>query len=263
MALLGGDFAAASFVSSARHRVGGGAAAESSAGLTVLGTNSVPTAGTVTCTNSGTGSAINGDVGSRFTSITNSGCTITGTINAPVPGSVVTDFNTAYSALDTLNPACDGVRPRAPRSRLHCSTATITRSRRRFYAQRQCNRCLGFQDRDRRSGRPHRHRFSGGHGRYRAGVQRVLADRRGGHDDGFELPRNHSLGCRLHNDRRKLHRARIGDGVAWQCSADDRGCRRAGIDHREQEFSSRTATVPVGVDLPIRRVRWHRAAERG
>jgi hypothetical protein len=74
---------------------------------TVLGTNSIPTSGTVTCTTS----TINGDVGSTFTSITNTGCTITGAINAPVAGSVVTDFNNAYSALDTLNPTCDGVVP--------------------------------------------------------------------------------------------------------------------------------------------------------
>src|SRR5665811_633024 len=46
----------------------------------VLGTNSVPTSGTVTCTDSGPGTAINGDVGSTFNVITNSGCTITGSI---------------------------------------------------------------------------------------------------------------------------------------------------------------------------------------
>ncbi|HVT57314.1 MAG TPA: ice-binding family protein, partial [Thermoanaerobaculia bacterium] len=76
-------------------------------GYSVLGTNSIPTSGTVTCTTS----TINGDVGSTFTSITNTGCTITGAINAPVAGSVVTDFNNAYSALDSLNPTCDGVVP--------------------------------------------------------------------------------------------------------------------------------------------------------
>ncbi|MEJ7668222.1 MAG: IPTL-CTERM sorting domain-containing protein [Casimicrobiaceae bacterium] len=81
------------------------------ASYTVLGTNSIPTAGTVTCTNTGSGSTINGDVGSTFTSITNSACTITGTIDTPVAGSVVTDFNNAYSALDSLNPTCDGVVP--------------------------------------------------------------------------------------------------------------------------------------------------------
>jgi hypothetical protein len=81
------------------------------ASYTVLGTNAIPTVGTVTCTNTGSGSDINGDVGSSFTSITNTLCTITGTIDAPVLGSVVTDFNSAYSALDSLNPTCDGVVP--------------------------------------------------------------------------------------------------------------------------------------------------------
>ncbi len=75
---------------------------------TVLGTNSTPTVATVTCTNSGAGSTINGEVGSTFTSITNTACTINGAINAPVPASVVTDFDNAYSALDSLNPICDG-----------------------------------------------------------------------------------------------------------------------------------------------------------
>ncbi|MEO8134366.1 MAG: ice-binding family protein, partial [Betaproteobacteria bacterium] len=78
---------------------------------TVLGTNASPTAGTVTCTNSGTGSTINGDVGSTFTSITSTGCTIAGTIDTPVTGSVVADFTNAYGALDSLNPVCDGVLP--------------------------------------------------------------------------------------------------------------------------------------------------------
>ncbi|MHB0982455.1 MAG: ice-binding family protein, partial [Thiobacillus sp.] len=78
---------------------------------TVLGANPTPTVGTVTCTNTGPGSTINGDVGSTFTSITNTGCSITGATDAPVAASVVTDFNNAYSALDTQNPTCDGVIP--------------------------------------------------------------------------------------------------------------------------------------------------------
>jgi hypothetical protein len=76
-------------------------------GYTALGTNSIPTSGTVTCTTS----TIDGDVGSTFNSITNTACTITGTITAPVAGSVVTDFGNAYSQLDSLNPVCDGVVP--------------------------------------------------------------------------------------------------------------------------------------------------------
>ena len=76
-------------------------------GFAVLGTNSIPVAGTVTCTTS----TINGDVGSTFNSITNTGCTINGTVVAPVPASVVNDFNNAYAAADLLNPVCDGVIP--------------------------------------------------------------------------------------------------------------------------------------------------------
>ncbi|MDP4029483.1 MAG: IPTL-CTERM sorting domain-containing protein [Gallionella sp.] len=81
------------------------------AGYTILGTNSSPTVATVTCSDTGPGTFITGDVGSTFTSITPGACTINGTITAPVPAQVVTDFNNAYSALDTLNPACDGVIP--------------------------------------------------------------------------------------------------------------------------------------------------------
>jgi hypothetical protein len=97
------------------------------ASYTILGTNSVPTAGTVTCT--GAASTINGDVGSTFTSITNSGCTITGAVIAPVPGSVVTDFNNAYSALDSLNPSCDAAVPAASATLapgVYCSAAATT-----------------------------------------------------------------------------------------------------------------------------------------
>src|ERR1035437_9285959 len=70
---------------------------------TVLGTNIVPTVATVTCTNTGPGSTINGSVGSTFTSFTNTACTITGSKDTPVAGSVVTDFNAAFAAIDTLN----------------------------------------------------------------------------------------------------------------------------------------------------------------
>ncbi|HUP64152.1 MAG TPA: ice-binding family protein [Thermoanaerobaculia bacterium] len=72
---------------------------------TVLGTNGVPTAGTVTCTTS----TIDGNVGTTGNAITNTGpCTINGTIDAPVAGAVVNDFDNAYAALPTLNPVCDG-----------------------------------------------------------------------------------------------------------------------------------------------------------
>src|SRR5512146_3310979 len=46
----------------------------------VLGTNVVATSGTVTCTDTGPGTAINGDVGTTFNTITNNGCTITGAV---------------------------------------------------------------------------------------------------------------------------------------------------------------------------------------
>jgi Putative Ig domain len=96
---------------------------------TVLGTNTIPTVGTVTCTNTGPGSAINGNVGSTFTSITNTLCTITGSIDAPVAGSVVTDFNAAFAAVDTLNPVCTGVIPTVTTTLapgVYCSAAGTT-----------------------------------------------------------------------------------------------------------------------------------------
>jgi hypothetical protein len=75
---------------------------------TVLGTNGIPTTGTVTCTTS----TIDGDVGSTGNSITDTGpCTITGTIDAPVAAQVVSDFDDAYDAVPILNPVCDGVVP--------------------------------------------------------------------------------------------------------------------------------------------------------
>lgn len=95
----------------------------------VLGTNTIPTSGTVTCTDTGPGGNLNGNLGTTFTSITNTGCTITGTIDAPVTGTVVTDFNNAYSALASLNPACDGVIPTTSTTippGVYCSTAGTT-----------------------------------------------------------------------------------------------------------------------------------------
>ena len=73
----------------------------------VLGANSIPVLGTVTCTTA----SINGNVGSTFSSIVNTGCTIVGTIDTPVAASVVSDFLGAYAAIDSLNPTCDGVIP--------------------------------------------------------------------------------------------------------------------------------------------------------
>jgi len=82
------------------------------ASYAILGTNPIPTPGTVTCTDTGPGTAINGNVGTTFNTITNTGpCTITGSIVAPVAAQVVTDFNTAYASIDLLNAVCDGVIP--------------------------------------------------------------------------------------------------------------------------------------------------------
>lgn len=78
---------------------------------TVLGSNGSPTSSTVTCTNTGPGSTIEGDVGTTFTSITNTGCNITGAVDAPVDPQVVTDFQNAYAEIESLNPTCDGVVP--------------------------------------------------------------------------------------------------------------------------------------------------------
>ena len=61
----------------------------SAAPYAVLGTNSSSTIGTVTCTDTGPGIGITGQVGTTFAGgITNTLCTITGPIVAPV-GSVV------------------------------------------------------------------------------------------------------------------------------------------------------------------------------
>jgi len=80
--------------------------------FTVLGTNAFPTSGTVTCTDTGPGIGINGQVGTTFAGgITNTGCTITGPIVAPVAAGVVSAFNAAFSNIDIQNPACTGVIP--------------------------------------------------------------------------------------------------------------------------------------------------------
>jgi hypothetical protein len=77
-------------------------------GYAVLGTNAIPTTGTVTCTNDGPGGTINGNVGTTGASITNIGpCIISGSTDVSLPLSgagAVTDFHSAYSAIDALNP---------------------------------------------------------------------------------------------------------------------------------------------------------------
>lgn len=93
----------------------------------VLGTNSTPTSGTVTCTNS----TISGDVGTTAGSITNTGCTIAPAPTTPVAAGVVTDFNNAYSNLDSQNPVCDFVLSSTPATAtlspgVYCFTAGAT-----------------------------------------------------------------------------------------------------------------------------------------
>jgi hypothetical protein len=65
--------------------------------------------GAVTCTNTPPTPIITGNVGSSgpMASVTNTGCTITGAIIAPVPAQVVTDFNSAYDALAPKLGDCD------------------------------------------------------------------------------------------------------------------------------------------------------------
>ncbi len=78
----------------------------------VLGANAIPTIGTVTCTDTGPGIGIFGQVGTTFPGgITNTLCLITGPIVAPVPAGVVADFNAAFAAIDAQNPACTGPIP--------------------------------------------------------------------------------------------------------------------------------------------------------
>jgi len=93
---------------------------------TVLGTNGIPTSGTVTCTTS----TIDGNVGSSGNSITDTGpCTITGDIDAPVAAGVISDFDDAYDAVGILNPVCDGLVPTTTTTLppgVYCSTAGTT-----------------------------------------------------------------------------------------------------------------------------------------
>jgi hypothetical protein len=96
----------------------------------VLGVNAVPTVGTVTCTDTGPGIGIFGQVGTTFPGgITNTGCTITGPIVAPVGAGVVADFNTAFAAIDAQNPVCTGVIPIVTTTLppgVYCSAAATT-----------------------------------------------------------------------------------------------------------------------------------------
>lgn len=92
---------------------------------TVLGTNDIPTSGTVTCTTS----TIDGNVGTTGNAITNTGpCIISGTIDAPVSGTVVNDFDDAYTSLPTANP-CTGTIPTTTTTLapgVYCSAAGTT-----------------------------------------------------------------------------------------------------------------------------------------
>ncbi|MBC8022645.1 MAG: IPTL-CTERM sorting domain-containing protein [Burkholderiales bacterium] len=97
----------------------------------VLGTNAIPIIGTVTCTDTDAPPAtIVGQVGTTFPGgITNTGCTITGPIVAPVAAGVVTDFNSAYASIDALNPVCTGVIPIVTATLppgVYCSAAATT-----------------------------------------------------------------------------------------------------------------------------------------
>jgi hypothetical protein len=76
--------------------------------FTALGTNPIPTSGTFTCTNT-TVSNVFGSVGTTFTSITNTGCNITGPIVAPVAAAVPTDLANARAAIDAQ--VCTGTIP--------------------------------------------------------------------------------------------------------------------------------------------------------
>lgn len=85
--------------------------------------------GAVTCTDA----SINGDVGSSGlpASVTQTGCTITGAIVAPVSTKVLTDFNAAYDQYATiactasLNPAYTGTALTLVPG-VYCSTAAVT-----------------------------------------------------------------------------------------------------------------------------------------
>ena len=96
----------------------------------VLGTNAIPIVGTVTCTDTGPGIGIFGQVGTTFPGgITNTGCAITGPIVAPVAAGVTADFNTAFAAIDAQNPVCTGVIPIVTTTLppgVYCSAAATT-----------------------------------------------------------------------------------------------------------------------------------------
>jgi hypothetical protein len=96
----------------------------------VLGTNAIPIVGTVTCTDTGPGIGIFGQVGTTFPGgITNTGCTITGPIVAPVAAGVTADFNTAFASIDALNPVCTGIIPTVTTTLppgVYCSVAATT-----------------------------------------------------------------------------------------------------------------------------------------
>jgi hypothetical protein len=93
---------------------------------TVLGTNEIPTTGTVTCTRS----SIDGDVGSTGAEITTvTFCDITGDVDTPVAAGVVSAFGDAYDSVETLNPLCDGPVPTATTALspgVYCSAAGTT-----------------------------------------------------------------------------------------------------------------------------------------
>jgi len=96
----------------------------------VLGTNAIPIVGTVTCTDTGPGIGIFGQVGTTFPGgITNTGCAITGPIVAPVAAGVTADFNTAFASIDAQNPVCTGVIPIVTTTLppgVYCSAAATT-----------------------------------------------------------------------------------------------------------------------------------------
>lgn len=94
----------------------------------VLGTNVAPTTGTVTCTDTGPGTVIDGEVGSTHNVITNTGCTINGNVDAPVATAVVTDFQAAFASIDATN-VCTGVIPTVTSTLapgVYCSAAGTT-----------------------------------------------------------------------------------------------------------------------------------------
>ncbi len=97
-----------------------------------LATNTAATSGTLTCTNS---TINNGNLGTTFGSYTDIGpCTLNGTAAfvAPIPAQVKTDFNNAYSAIDSLNPIIPPACPPIPSASgavlpgVYCSAASYT-----------------------------------------------------------------------------------------------------------------------------------------